>query len=81
MNADLLTKPLPKGQVEKLRLALGMDVTSIASICQLSGSVEIYCNWKLTSLILCDLCTFIYCSGTLSIHVYVIHEVPYLFLH
>ena len=26
MNADLLTKPLPKGQFEKLQLALGMDV-------------------------------------------------------
>ena len=25
-NADLLTKPLPKGQFEKLRLAHGMDV-------------------------------------------------------
>ena len=69
MNADLLTKPLPKGQVEKLRLALGMDVTSIASICQLGGSVEIYCNWKLASLILCDLCTFIYCSGTFNFFV------------
>ena len=26
MIADLLTKPLPKGQFEKLRFAMGMDI-------------------------------------------------------
>ena len=31
MNADLLTKPLPKRQVEKLRLALGNVLTSLQS--------------------------------------------------
>jgi hypothetical protein len=35
MIADLLTKPLPKGQFEKLREAMGL------SICQSSGSVDI----------------------------------------
>ena len=61
MNADLLTQPLPKGQFEKHPLTLGIDVlSSLQSLPVLKYTVI----GRLTSLNLCDLCTFISCSRT-----------------